>query len=859
MSLWPRLRNLLSRRRRNRDLEEELQHHTALAEQHLERSGMPPDEAHYAARRDLGNVTRALENSRSVWSFGWIESLFRDARYGLRNIRKAPLFALSVIGTIALVLGLNTTMFTALDAYVLRPLPVRDPYSLYQFVWVTREGRWHKTTLDEFEDLQRRSGVFADALGFQLILPTIDGQTMVTAKVTPNYFSMLGVSTVIGRPLATGDTRVAVLNDTAWTSKFGSDPNILGKKLIILGIPWEIIGVARSGFPGLGALPADLWIPLDANGTETDRRVFVIGRLKDSVTPAQAKAALLVWSQQQTAGQPEAQRAVAVNLDSAATSIAITPTTMAIVLPILVAFGLVLLMACANIASMMLARAAARQREIGVRLSLGAGRGRIIRQLLTESLVLALPAAALAFLVSRGTLRLMQQLLTSTIPPTMARIIRLVEFGPDVRVFLYLMAAALACTLAFGLAPALQATRASLTAATRGEFGGPFRASRLRNALVVGQVSVCVFLLICTAILIRSGNRVRASDVGMTPEGVLDVRARGKIQEQTVAALQSDPAVEGIAAAWQGPFNGPLDALPVNPAGHNQHVWAGYTFVSPEYFSVLHIPLVRGRMFTVQEAASGAPVTIISQATAARLWPGQDPLGESLRLNEDPRLAGRRIPPYTSVRVIGIARDAINGSVSDGIDPTCLYFPTDGRAAGNASLLVRVRGNVEAARRHLDTMLATATPGAVNQIYPLEDMVATQIYPFLVGVWVTGFLAAFAVVLTLSGIYGVLAFLVSQRTKEIGLRIALGATGAGVVRMVLAQSLRLALLGIAIGGVLALGLSRMFDAQIESLKPYDALAYGSGIAVAACAALAAAYFPARRAARVDPASTLRCD
>ena len=754
-----------------------------------------------------------------------------------------------MIGTIALVLGLNTTLFTAFDAYVLRPLPVRDPYSLYQFLWVTREGNWHKTTLQELDDVRARTSVFSEALGYQIFLPTVDGQTMVAQKVTGNYFSMLDVGTQLGRPIAPGDTGVAVLAYSAWTAKFGSDPNILGKKIIVLGIPLEIIGVTVPGFPGLGTLPPDLWIPLETHGVEADRRIFVIGRLKPDITPRQAKAALLVFARQETAGEPETQRAASVNLDSAATSIPITPETMAVTLPILIAFGLVLLMACANIASMMLARAAARQREIGMRLSLGAGRGRIVRQLLTESLVLAVPAAGLGYVISRVSIEWVQQLLAATVPKTLGRVIRLVDFLPDVRVFLFLMAAAFACTLAFGLAPA----------AARGEFSDNFRASSLRNALVVGQVGVCVLLLICTSILIRSCNRVKASDVGMTPEGVLDVRARGKIQEQTVAALQSDPAVESIATAWQGPFNGSLFSLPVAPAGRDQHLWAGYTFVSPEYFSVLHIPLIRGRMFTAQQASSGAPVVIISQATARRLWSDQDPLGESLRLDQDPRLAGRRIPPYASVRVIGIARDAINGSVSDGIDPTCLYFPTDARAAGNTSLLVRVKGNVEAVRRHLDTVLSTAAPGAVDQINPLEDMVATQIYPFRIGVWVTGFLAAFAVVLTLSGIYGVLAFLVSQRTKEIGVRMALGATAAGVVRMVLAQSLRLALMGTAIGGVLALGVSKIFDAQVELLKTYDALACGSGIAVAAGAALAAAYFPARRAARVDPGSTLRCD
>jgi hypothetical protein len=366
-----------------------------------------------------------------------------------------------------------------------------------------------------------------------------------------------------------------------------------------------------------------------------------------------------------------------------------------------------------------------------------------------------------------------------------------------------------------------------------------------------------VLLLICTGILLRAGGRVRASDVGMTTAGALDIRFRQKIDERSVAALQGDPSVETIAAAGVRPFYGTLPALPI--AAAEQHLWAGYTFVSPQYFDVFRIPILRGRNFSMEEGASAAAVVIVSEATAKRLWPGQDPLGQSLRIDRDPRLAGRRVPAYASLRVIGIARDAINGFVGDGIDPTCLYFPTSAHAAGNESLLVRVHGDTEAARRRIDAALADAAPGAVDQINSVADLVALQIYPFRVGVWITGFLAGFAVVLTLSGIYGVLSCLVGQRTKEIGIRMALGATTAGVIRMVLAQSLRLAVMGIAIGVTLALGVSKLFDAQIELLKTYDALAYASGIGVAIGAALAAAYFPSRRAALVDPASALRCD
>jgi uncharacterized membrane protein (UPF0136 family) len=287
---------------------------------------------------------------------------------------------------------------------------------------------------------------------------------------------------------------------------------------------------------------------------------------------------------------------------------------------------------------------------------------------------------------------------------------------------------------------------------------------------------------------------------------------------------------------------------------------AGYNLVSPQYFEMFRIPLVRGRNFTVAESHSEAPVAIVSEATAARLWPGQDALGQSLRIEPDAKAdAGKKLPGFHVARVIGIARDVISGWVGDGIDSTCIYFPTAPDAATSEALLVRVKGEPEVARRALDEAIASVSTGAASEVVPMQQALAMQIYPFRAASWIASFLGGLALVLSLSGIYGVLSYLVSQRTKEIGIRMALGASTAAVIRIVLSQSMRLAVVGIAIGATLALGVSRLFASQLQNVDTSDALAYIGSISLALAAALAASYVPSRRAASVDPVIALRCD
>jgi predicted permease len=447
------------------------------------------------------------------------------------------------------------------------------------------------------------------------------------------------------------------------------------------------------------------------------------------------------------------------------------------------------------------------------------------------------PAYGLA--ISEITVDFAQKLMFRTLPSEVARLVHVVDLAPDYRVFLFVLAAALICTLGFGLAPAIQATRVGLVQASRGDFTNELRPTRLRNALVVSQVAVCTLLLICAAVVLRNGRAMAIRDVHFVTEGVLDVRLQERFAARAAERLRREPWVESIAIVYRAPLYGSVVNVSVSPSGSTQQMRAGYNFVSPDYFHVFRIPLLRGRNFTSEEGQAEAPVVIVSEATAKRFWPNLDPIGQSLRLSRDPAIdRHKKLPAYVSARVIGIARDVISGWVGDGIDSTFVYFPTSPGRAMNSSLLVRVKGEAEAMRTQIDTALAETIPGAVDQVNPMEQVLAVQLYPFRAAFWISSFLGGMALALTVSGIYGVLSYLVGQRTKEIGIRIALGASVAGVVRFVLSQSMRLAYIGIALGVLAALGVAKLFASELVMLNLFDVQAYIAVVITIAVSALA---------------------
>ncbi len=723
MRTWKRIRYLLKRHHRESELAEELRAHQEMMEDDLRRQGVPTSEARHATHRTMGNITLALEHSRSQWNFAWLESLLLDLRYAARTVRRTPLFACMVIGTIGLALGLNSALFSIFNAYVLRPLAVRDPYGLYQFGWNTKRDVHYLFTASELKDARSRIGVFEDVLAYENIPSWVraDNRDLWGAAISGNYFTMLGVGAALGRTILPRDDDPAngegtlVLSYGAWKDKFGAAPDIVGTKVHLRGYLFEVAGVARREFAGLGDIPQDFWVPLASYAKlaegHTDR-FRLIGRLKADMTLQQARAALDVWAHRKTADGPEADQVAGVRLWPRATSIPLDADSIGGFATILAAFALVLLIACANVANMMLARAMARQREIGIRLALGAARSRLVRQLLTEGLVLALPAAAVGFFAARTTIDVGLRLMWATIPPDFGKLMRVIPLAPDVRVFLFTLIAAGLAAIVFSLVPALHATRPGLVYAMRGDFSTEVRRSGLRNGLIVGQVTVCVLLLICGGVLLRADRQVQTRDLGIDASHTLVVQVQPKFRTQVLERLALEPAVETVGAAWRVPFLDGLCPVGITPSGQTNPILAGTSTVSPEYFSVFHISLVRGRNFTDEEAGVRAPAVIISEATAQRFWPKQDALGQTLRIEldpDDPRC--KETSSYPTVRVIGIARNVSSGMASaDAPNAPCLYFPLRARSAGETSLLIRVKGDAEVARRNLDRMLAKRPP-----------------------------------------------------------------------------------------------------------------------------------------------------
>lgn len=875
MRIWKRLLQLGRRRRMEADLAEEMRIHQEMAEARFREEGAASDQARDAARRQFGNSAAAIEESRDVWRFVALEDLSNDVRYAARNWMRSPAFAITVIATIGLALGLNTALFTAFDHYILRPLAVRDPGSLYQVEWSLKSGAGHFFTWEEFQRLREQTDVLSGSYASFGVVGQIDQQPAFGQLVTPDFFEMLGARVSMGRPFTAADApspgagAYIVLGHNCWSSKFGSDPAILGRRVFVRGEPFEVIGVAAAEFTGIGPVPADFWVPLTMyaplnNGTDifaptkTGSLIAVI-RLRTDVTRDAAKSALLAWGRRQTQDYPDDQKAVSISLESRASAVPLNRDVILAFAPIFVAFGLVLLTACANVSNMMLARAVVRQREIGIRLALGAGRFRLIRQLLTEAFLLSLPAALAGFLISELTVRGLRELFYRTVPSRFGRVLQFPDMQPDYRVFGFILLGAVVTALLFGLIPAVQATRGGVAYATRGDFGNDTRPSRLRSVLVVAQVLVCVLLLITSLIILRSETRIANRDLRVDPRGVLDVRLQSKFAIQIAERLRREPLIESVAAVSRAPLYGGLPAISIAPAGKPELLRSYFNMVSPEYFEVLRIPLANGRNFTPEEAAGSAAVAIVSEATARRLWPNEAALGQEVRIEAQRVNRFFVSPAYSRAQVVGIARDVVNGYAAEGIDSACLYFPV---AAGNpavTSLLVRARGDVEQAHNLLDRLVHETAPGAADLINALEEVVETQIYPFRVLFWLGGFLAALSMVLVISGIYGVLSFLVNQRQKEIGIRVAMGASTRNVVGMILGQSLRLALLGALLGAAAALAVAPLLAREIDTIRPFEGLPYGIAVGLVLTAAAVAAFVPSRRASRLDAAATLRSD
>ena len=869
-----RTRALFRARSLEAELDEELRYHLEAEEARLVARGMSPGEASLAARRAFGNPTQLKEEIRDSWGRRGLERLGQDTRYAWRAFRRAPVFAFTVIATIALALGLDTTAFTIFNAYVLRPIAVRDPSALYEMAWRDRDGGQHGFSWEDYQQLRVDRATLGDSFAYRWIFTRIDSTPFFGQLVSGNYFAMLGVGAALGRTLVPSDAAypgavpVAVLGYSAWRSRFGGDSSILGRTIRVRGHAVQVVGVAAAGFAGLGEVPVDFWVPVTMNdvlfdgdslfGSRHPEQLTLVGRLREDRSRPQAEAWLATWMHERRPNAGYRGTPVGATLRSRATGIALSPEFILFFTPIATAFGLVLLIACANVANMMLARGLARQRELGIRISLGAARSRLVGQLLTEAVLLALPAALLGFVISRLTIDGGVRLMFATLPVELGPYMRVVPLSPDLRVFFFMLVTAVAAALLFGLAPALQATRPNIVQATRADVESDVRPSRLRSVLVVSQVSICSLLLICAGILLRGVGRMQQLDIGLRTHGIirLDVQERPGTRARVLDVLRGRADVRAIAAASDAPFGRRFPTIVASAL--DQHVQpVFYDFVTASYFDVLDITLRRGRNFTAEEERSGAPVVIVNEGAARAFWPDRDPLGETLRVTTDSGAGStRRFRGRRDARVVGVAANVALGTIIDPIDAPIAYYPSAADRPDMA-LLALVTGPQAVAMRRIDAALAELAPSTVEDIHTLDAYMYGGIYPIRAAYWIAAALGAIALLLTVAGVYGVLSYAVAQRRKELGIRVALGAAASSIVSLVLRQSLRLCAIGLAAGVALAAVVAQLFAANIARLTTFEPLAFAGGALMVLFSCLAAAYIPSRRASRADPMEALR--
>jgi predicted permease len=818
-------------------------------------------------------------------NLGLVDGLVRDVLYTGRSIRRAPLVSLTIVTTVALGLGLVAVVFTFLNEVILRVDQVRNPHELFA-VERQRSAEAAPTsfTRSQYDALIRETSAFSDAFAIADINSRVDGRRMEGSLVTGNFFHVLGVSAARGRTLAPsdderGDGRVMVLSHRAWSGYFASDPGVLTRTVVVNGAPFQVVGVMPEAFRGLTVAAPDFWAPLAAVGSfrrvdagrDHTVGIGIVGRLKPGLSREQALAQLRVWDSQRPADSSLERPAPSVVegrvsnliLEPRQGTVPLTADVMLLFTPLFLAFGLILMIACANVANLLLARGVTRQREIGIRLAMGASRHRIIRQLLTESLLLALVSAALAFGISRLVLTAAVHAVTTTWAPAIGDI-RLAVPPADWRVALFLVGGSMVSTMFFALAPALQATRLELVRAMRGEVVRDARPGRARNALVALQVTASVLLLICSAIFLRSAWGAATIDPGVRTADTVFVsianeQARGALLE----AIKSEPSVVSIAASWPGALGGGRAAF-AEAAGASGKSPIAYIFVSPEYFSVLGIDIVRGRGFAPTERSATVAVAVVSESVARRFWPDRDAIGQALRLEPD-QTGGAPGPdepslPSLTVDVVGIARD-VPGFRFVSSNQAVVYVPIAADAA-QTSLTVRVHGDPESARLALVERLAAIDPnmGEITTLRTITFMVA---YVLRMAFWLTLVLGALALLLTLSGLFSVLWYLVEQRGREIGVRMALGATRRSIGIFVLAQVARPVGIGVLLGGSLTAALGAVLLATFAPIgtvvRLFDPVAYASSLLFIVTACACAALIPALRAVRSDPVAALRHD
>jgi predicted permease len=882
-----RARALLRPARVEQELDEELAFHIEREARKLIDEGMTPAEARQRAQARFGSTALAADRCRDERGTAVVDNTIRDVQYALRAFAKAPLAAFTIVVTVAIGLGVVAVLFTIFNTLIFRVDQVPDIAEMYAVERTpSASGDGSALTRPIFEAMRADTQVFTDAYAtVPGIVLHVDGRRMAVMLVTGNFFQVVRVSPVLGRGFMpaddarSGGNPVIVLSDKGWDRHFNRDPNVLGRTVLVNGAPFEIIGVTAAGFRGLEVNAPDAWAPLSQlgqfrpadRGREDAAGVEIVGRLKRGVSKDNARAQLAAWDSNQSADTVD-RRSTNLDLLPRRGTVPQPLEAIALFAPLFVAFGLILMIGCANVANLLLARGVARQREIGIRLSLGASRRRIVRQLMTESVLLATVAAAVGYLISRLALEGAVYWTLRTMPVDIGDI-NLNVPAADWRVAVFLVIGAVAATGFFALMPALQATAIDPVRTLRGELVKDARPGRARNVLIGVQVFASALLLICAGVFLRSAIASARFDPGLrTADTVLiDIDSEPK-RAAMIQAVTSDATITAAAAVR------PQLLAPLRVAFADTGAGAGKTrvtfkAVSGSYFDVLDIPIVRGRTFMPSER-DRHPVAIVSESVARALWPDGRGVGESFRIEPDaslqapsgllrinPRAAADNAPMQARmVTVVGVARD-VPGLRFTGIKEAGVFFPT-GLDVEKTSMVARVQGEPNLARQALLDRLTKIDPN-MGTIITMRSVARTETFFLQTAFWVSLMLGGLALLLTVSGLFSVLSYLVEQRTREIGLRMALGASPRMVTLLVLGQTTRPVMAGLIAGAALAAALATAvlatpFGALISQIVHVtDPVAYlGSlGLIVAVC--LLAAWIPAARAAKVDPMRTLR--
>ncbi|MDB4877837.1 MAG: hypothetical protein JWM41_4283 [Gemmatimonadetes bacterium] len=890
--LWYRLSARLRRSSLDRQLEEEMGFHQDMLARDLERDGLSAQEARGAARRKFGNARALRERSADWWGFPSLEGVLQDIRFGARMLRRSPAFTLVAVGAIGLAIGINAGFFTLVDALVFQPIPVVHPERMVKLLTVDARG-WTaiRFSFTDLTTLSTHSRTIEDVVAYDAepvaLRTSANGTGALAASaglVSANYFTALGGSATVGRALASSDdesgaTPAVVISDAFWHRVFAGAPDVVGRDVIVNGSHATIVGVVRPDFVGINPLVPDLWMSLTVAarvGVTPGRlldplnRFFALrARLRPGVTIPQAQAELsgLLAEPSAPAGMQAAlSRIAGVNVMANASPVPLVGETFMVAAPGLFLVALVLVIACANLANLLLSRALIRQREIAVRLALGASRARLLRQLLTESALIALLGGAVGLLLANWTVSAISRSFFDAMPTALGTVA--LRLHPSWRVVAYTVGLVCLSVVIFGLAPALYATSPNLTSSLKGEdsaFGTRIRRSHFRDALVSVQVGACVVLLVAAGTLVTSLIKFATTDTGLDVRRVTVARFGLAGREHVSPALATSrgayaarvavlPGVAVAARAAQAPFAASWPLLHVSPEGDRGPARSlPYNVITPRYFDVVGQRMVAGRSFTAGDSAAGAKVVIVTAIAAHVLWPGSSALGQSLRV------PGLRDNPDEHYLVVGVVADASSGMVWDWDAAGYVFLEASANDFATQDMPLLIRGESGAAdlSRALADVALHVDPNSPLRLDRLTDLFVSQLLPFKYAAMIAAGVGGLGLALAVIGLYGIVAFAVTQRRRELAVHVAMGATPRDILRLVLRRELRLVVIGLGSGLVLAFGVARLIGSLMVGLTPLGPAGFVALPIFLLLVAGIATIIPATGALRIAPMQVLR--